>query len=156
MGAEGAPAISMSLELTDWGTSGWECCGEAGTCRGGGGGGWCSAVHPSAPTWMEGTGEQTAGMLFWKRGSKTLSAHLELALHHLLLWKCSWRLEPQQEASGTKKSPGETGSVPIPLSQPMGSSALASKMILYRTIPAWDGGRKGSGRIEQIKPKEMG
>lgn len=34
------------------------------------------------------------GMLFWKRGSKTLSAHLELALHHLIC-KCGWRMKPQ-------------------------------------------------------------
>lgn len=52
------------------------------------------------------------GMLFWKRGSKTLWAHSELALHHLLLCRCSWRLKTQQEVSAPNKSPGEIGTGP--------------------------------------------
>lgn len=103
----------MSLELTEWGTSSWERCGEAGVCRGRGGG-WCSAVPSLSPNFDEGTGRaDSACSSSWGGGgsgkgrffplSKRSSAHSQPGLHHLLLCKCSWRLKPWQEEKNPRQ-----------------------------------------------------
>lgn len=87
-----------------------------------------------------------SGDAFLEKGEQNTLSTLGAALHHPLLCRCSWRLKPQQEALGTHKAPAETGTAPQS-PQPMGSSAFASKRILYSVIPAWDAGRKGMGGL---------
>lgn len=101
------------------------------------------------------------GMLFWKRGSKTLSARLGLALHHLHLCKCSWRLKPWQEVSGTNKSPGETGTGPYsprPTLTARGQlcSCLQEDFVQGTSRTEWRKERLWEDLGEQIKLKEVG